>query len=111
MKKLLAMSLACSFLTMSVSFAADEGDYSTRTLRARHALTTGSPGYADRDMEDDNDVRREDRANRTENQFDAEERMEERDQDWVDESEFRGDDLNDSRTYKSRRAIDTGDSY
>ena len=82
MKKLLSLSLA-SFLvgSMGTAFAAFESeyetgrysdevkeldvqreedvdqdevaDYSTRTLNARHALTTGNPEYADDELDDD----------------------------------------------------------
>lgn len=56
MKRFLTLSLASILATLSlgVAFAAEDESINlpTRTLRARHANTTGSPEYADMDIED-----------------------------------------------------------
>lgn len=62
MKKLFALSLVAT-LGYGVAYADDEADYPTRTLRAHHATTTGSPAYADYEL-DRNRVEREEAQDR-----------------------------------------------
>lgn len=76
MKRLLTLPLASILATatmVSMAFAADDGDFPTRTLKARHAITTGNPAYADEDMEEDREEEVE-----AFNELDAQEAMEDR---------------------------------
>lgn len=78
MKRLLILSLCTvvtTTITLSSACALDErSDYPTRTLNARHALSTSSPEYADKELEGD------DRQEEVEafNELDAQREMETR---------------------------------
>jgi hypothetical protein len=126
MKKLLALTLVSSFFGLSFSgetFGSihvrpgkDRPLY-TRTLNARQATSTASPDYAERELrerEDAQDSEKEWERERSNEHQHWQERMEEQDMrgtrytDPGRQSEFDGGAEDQSRTRRTRHALDTG---